>query len=92
MSPLNQQNSQTRQQTKRAYPQHQLCPGCRARVSQLLPAGVWLAWLTLPAALWVVLRLPCVLEDREALMRVMGVNVATLLSTLALLSVGLWWQ
>ncbi|MEA3259188.1 MAG: prenyltransferase, partial [Pseudomonadota bacterium] len=62
------------------------------RVSQLLPAGVWLAWLTLPAALWVVLRLPCVLEDREALMRVMGVNVATLLSTLALLSVGLWWQ
>jgi len=61
------------------------------QMSQLLPVGVWLAWLTLPAALWVVLRLPRVLANHEALMRVMGVNVATLLSTLALLSVGLWW-
>ncbi|WP_136067255.1 prenyltransferase [Modicisalibacter radicis] len=58
------------------------------RAAQLLPAGAWLAWLTLPAALWVALRLPRALDDRRALMRVMGVNVATLLATLALLSAG----
>lgn len=56
-----------------------------------LPSGVWLAWLALPAALQVIRQLPDALEEREALLRVMGINVATLLTTLALLVIGLWW-
>ncbi|WP_372614221.1 prenyltransferase [Halomonas sp.] len=60
------------------------------QVSGALPAGVWLAWLTLPAALWIVRRLPEALEAPELLLRLLGVNVATLLATLALLGVGLW--
>lgn len=55
-----------------------------------LPAGAWLAWLPLPAALWVALRLPRALEEAPLLVRVLGVNVATLLATLGLLVVGLW--
>lgn len=61
------------------------------QVSGLLPVGAWLAWLTLPAALWIVLRLPRVLGDHDGLMQVMSVNVATLLATLALLTAGLGW-
>ena len=60
------------------------------QISGALPAGVWLAWLTLPAALWIVRRLPEALEAPELLLRVLGVNVATLLATLALLGIGLW--
>jgi 1,4-dihydroxy-2-naphthoate octaprenyltransferase len=56
-----------------------------------LPAGVWLACLPLPAALWIVRRLPEALEAPELLLRELGVNVATLLATLALLVVGLWF-
>jgi 1,4-dihydroxy-2-naphthoate polyprenyltransferase len=55
-----------------------------------LPAGAWLAWLTLPAAVWVAWRLPAGLAEPPLLCRVLGVNVATLLATLALLSIGLW--
>lgn len=60
------------------------------QIGGLLPAAAWLAWLTLPAALWVVCRLPRVLDEHDALMQVMSVNVMTLLATLALLTAGLW--
>ncbi len=56
----------------------------------LLPASVWLAWLPLPAALWVAWKLPGALEEHQALLGVMGVNVVVLLSSLALLAAGLW--
>lgn len=56
----------------------------------LLPMGAWLAFLTLPAALWIALRLPKALKDEETLQQTLSVNVATLLSTLLLLAVGLW--
>ncbi|MCA1769214.1 MAG: prenyltransferase [Halomonas sp.] len=59
------------------------------QVFGILPAGVWLAWLPLPAALWIALRLPAALEAPELLLRVLGVNVVTLLATLALLGIGL---
>ncbi len=55
----------------------------------LLPLASGLAWLTFPAALWVNWRLPRVLDKPEQLPRVLGVNVATLLVTLALLALGL---
>ncbi|MDW5378162.1 prenyltransferase [Halomonas sp. HP20-15] len=61
------------------------------QVSQLFPMETGPTWLTFPAALWVALRLPRVLDDHQALMRMMGVNVATLLATLALLAGGLGW-
>lgn len=54
-----------------------------------LPDSAWLAMLPLPAALWVAGRLPAALDDSAALPRVLGVNVATLLCTLALLGVAL---
>ncbi|MGQ7958427.1 prenyltransferase [Pseudomonas sp. SP16.1] len=56
----------------------------------LLPKAGALAWLALPAALWVCWRLPRVLDRRERLARVLAVNVASLLATLALLALGLW--
>lgn len=55
-----------------------------------LPREVWLAWLTLPAALWVIWQLPGALEERQVLLRVLGINVATLLTTLVLLVIALW--
>ncbi len=55
-----------------------------------LPVGAWLTWLTLPAALWVAWRLPGALSEPVLLCRVLGVNVATLLASLALLGGGLW--
>ena len=60
------------------------------QISGALPAGVRLAWLTLPAALWVIWQLPQVMKVPERLLKVLGINVATLLATLALLGVGLW--
>lgn len=56
----------------------------------LLPMACALAGLTLPAALWVSWRLPRVLDRPEQLPLVLGVNVASLLLTLALLALGLW--
>lgn len=56
----------------------------------LLPMASGLAWLTLPAALWISWRLPQVLDKPEQLPLVLGVNVASLLATLALLALGLW--
>ena len=55
-----------------------------------LPVASGLAMLTLPAALWVAWRLPHALDDNSKLSPVLGVNVAALLITLALLGVGLW--
>jgi 1,4-dihydroxy-2-naphthoate octaprenyltransferase len=62
------------------------------QLSQRLPVGVWLSWLTLPAALWVIWRLPDALETPALQLKVLGINVATLLITLALLAVGLWLE
>ncbi|WP_297796408.1 prenyltransferase [uncultured Marinobacter sp.] len=55
-----------------------------------LPVASGLAMFTLPAALWVAWRLPHALDDNSKLSPVLGVNVAALLTTLALLGVGLW--
>ncbi len=55
-----------------------------------LPATARLAWLVLPGALWVAWRLPNVLEERDRFEALMGVNVAVLLASLALLAAGLW--
>nr|WP_298374971.1 prenyltransferase [uncultured Halomonas sp.] len=60
------------------------------RLYGLLPMDAWLAFLTLPAALWIALRLPKALKDEEALQKIMSINVTTLLSTLLLLAVGMW--
>nr|WP_299244780.1 prenyltransferase [uncultured Halomonas sp.] len=60
------------------------------RLYELLPVKAWLAFLAFPAALWIALRLPKALKDEEALQKIMGVNVATLLTTLLLLAVGVW--
>ncbi|MGC8119546.1 prenyltransferase [Marinobacter sp. VGCF2001] len=54
-----------------------------------LPPTTLLAFASLPAALWIGARLPRVLTTPEALNRVLGTNVAVLLSTLALLMAGL---
>ncbi|EPC03940.1 hypothetical protein L861_01170 [Litchfieldella anticariensis FP35 = DSM 16096] len=62
-----------------------------AILSGLLPILAGLALLPLPAATWIAWRLPHALIDVEALSRVLGVNVVTLLATLALLGAGLWW-
>ncbi|MDX1818832.1 MAG: prenyltransferase [Marinobacter sp.] len=48
-----------------------------------------LALLTLPFSVWIVTRLPRVLDQPAALNAVLGANVAVLLSTLALLIIGL---
>ena len=55
----------------------------------LLPALSLLALLPLPVAAWISWRLPQALERPEALNPVLGANVAVLLTTLALLMVGL---
>ncbi|MGC3874918.1 prenyltransferase [Halomonas sp. GXIMD04776] len=60
------------------------------QLSNLMPMDAWLAWLMLPAALWIALRLPRALKDEVALQQTLSVNVATLLTTLMLLSAGLW--
>ncbi|SFU76941.1 prenyltransferase [Halomonas korlensis] len=60
------------------------------QLSGALPMAVWLAWATFPAALWVVWQLPDALEERQLMLRVLSINVATLLTTLALLGIGLW--
>ncbi|TFH85093.1 prenyltransferase [Billgrantia azerbaijanica] len=60
-----------------------------------LPAAAWLMWLALPAALWLargLWRLPATVEtgERAPLLPLLGVNVAMLLASLALLNLGLW--
>ncbi|MGE4534089.1 prenyltransferase [Halomonas sp.] len=54
-----------------------------------LPATAGLAWLVLPGALWLAWRLPRVLEARDRLEALMGLNVVVLLASLALLALGL---
>jgi len=61
-----------------------------ALIAGVLPAASGLAMFTLPAALWVAWRLPHARDDNSKLSPVLGVNVATLLTTLVLLGVGLW--
>ncbi|MFC3283702.1 prenyltransferase [Litchfieldella rifensis] len=65
-----------------------LVAGC---VAGFLPPSGLLALLPSPIALWIAWRLPRVLGDRSGLSRVLGVNVATLLTTLGFLGVGLGW-
>ncbi|MGM0952726.1 MAG: prenyltransferase [Pseudomonadota bacterium] len=60
-----------------------------AAATGFLPAWSLLALLPLPVALWVSWRLPTVLQNPDGLNRVLGANVAVLLSTLALLVTGL---
>lgn len=60
-----------------------------ATFSSALPPWSLLALAPLPGALWISLRLPDALTRPDALNQVLGLNVATLLSTLALLIVGL---
>ncbi|WP_372964134.1 prenyltransferase [Marinobacter sp.] len=60
-----------------------------ATFSSALPPWSFLALAPLPGALWISLRLPDALTRPDALNQVLGLNVATLLSTLALLIVGL---
>lgn len=54
-----------------------------------LPPGSLLTLLTLPAAVWISWKLPGALDRPTNLNQILGVNVAVLLSTLALLIVGL---
>ena len=54
-----------------------------------LPAWTAIALAPVPAALWINLRLPAALTDPLQLRTVLGVNVVTLLATLALLISGL---
>ncbi|WP_396622162.1 prenyltransferase [Marinobacter sp. W-8] len=58
-------------------------------VSGHLAMTALIALATLPAAVWISLRLPRVLATPDQLNRVLGANVAVLLSTLALLVTGL---
>ncbi len=60
-----------------------------ATITGTLPPWSLIAMLPLPAALWIGWRLPTVLQNPEGLNRVLGANVAVLLSTLALLVTGL---
>lgn len=55
----------------------------------ILPAAALIALLPLPLALWISVRLPHVLNNAGELNRLLGANVVTLLSTLALLMAGL---
>jgi 1,4-dihydroxy-2-naphthoate octaprenyltransferase len=55
----------------------------------ILPVAALIALLPLPLALWISVRLPRVLNNATELNRLLGANVATLLSTLALLMAGL---
>ncbi|MBY6034488.1 prenyltransferase [Marinobacter daepoensis] len=58
-------------------------------LTSTLPPWTTLALMPLPAALWVSRMLPEVLDHAERLHAVLGLNVAVLLSTLALMCVGL---
>ena len=60
-----------------------------ALVSSCLPPATALGFITLPLALWITFKLPQVAGDHHSLPPVLAVNVACLLSTLALLVVGL---
>ncbi|MDY6840337.1 MAG: prenyltransferase [Pseudomonadota bacterium] len=64
----------------------------------ILGSAIWIGWLPawtafalapLPAAIWVSLRLPGALANFEQLNTLLGINVAVLLATLALLICGL---
>lgn len=55
----------------------------------ILPVAALIALLPLPLALWISVRLPHVLNKAGELNRLLGANVVTLLSTLALLMAGL---
>ena len=55
----------------------------------LIPAWSLLALLPLPVALWLSRQLPACLDNPAALNQVLGANVAVLLSTLALLVLGI---
>jgi len=57
--------------------------------SHWFPLWTALALATAPAALWISLQLPAAIQKPERLNGVLGINVATLLATLALLIVGL---
>lgn len=54
-----------------------------------LPQWAAMALITAPAAAWVSLQLPLAIREPERLNPVLGINVATLLATLALLIAGL---
>ncbi|PSF11815.1 prenyltransferase [Marinobacter fuscus] len=54
-----------------------------------LPVGALIALAPLPLALWIGWRLPNSLNHPGELNRVLGINVAVLLATLALLAIGL---
>ncbi|MDX5433366.1 MAG: prenyltransferase [Halomonas sp.] len=61
----------------------------------VLPGTTWLMWLALPAAAWLTRGLWCLPAEVErgelaSLLPLMGLNVATLLGSLALLNVGLF--
>lgn len=60
-----------------------------AALTGFLPPWSLLTLLTLPPALWISLKLPGALTRPNNLNQILGVNVAVLLSTLALLIVGL---
>lgn len=60
-----------------------------ATLTATLPPLSLLAVLTLPGALWISLKLPGALTNPDQLNQVLGINVAVLLTTLALLIVGL---
>lgn len=64
----------------------------------ILEAAIWIGWLplwtslafaSLPAAIWVSVKLPGALNRPEQLNTLLGINVAVLLATLALLICGL---
>ncbi|MGP9832235.1 prenyltransferase [Marinobacter sp. NSM] len=55
----------------------------------ILPPPTLIALLPMPVALWISVRLPYSLNNTGELNRLLGANVATLLSTLALLMAGL---
>lgn len=57
-------------------------------LTRLLPPATLLALLPLPAAFWITVRLPGAWENGQ-LNRVLGVNVAVLLTTLSLLALGI---
>lgn len=54
-----------------------------------LPAWSVLALAPMPAALWIALKLPAAVTNRQRLHTILGVNVAVLLATLALLILGI---
>lgn len=60
-----------------------------AVLTRILPPLSLLALLTLPGSLWISLRLPGALTKPDQLNQILAINVAVLLSTLALLTIGL---